>query len=77
MRQPKPTIRQFGVSIVTIQFESVELAVLPVMIPTTLVEVELVSDVLNEDNEGWTLVTRQRPKKQKHIQPPPLHRRKR
>ena len=48
-----------------------------VMVPATLVETELIPDIPNEDDEGWTLVTRRRPKKQRHIQPPPVHRRKR
>jgi len=47
------------------------------MVPATLVETELIPDIPNEDDEGWTLVTRRRPKKQRHIQPPPVHRRKR
>ena len=47
------------------------------MVPTTLVEAEPVLDILNEDNDGWTLVTRRRPKKQRPIQPPPFRWRKR
>jgi len=51
--------------------------VLSIMIPTTLVEAEPAPDIPNEDDKGWTLVTRRMPKKQRAIQPPPLHRRKR
>jgi len=56
--------------LLTIQFGSLELAVLLVMVPTVLVEDEPVPEILNEDDEGWTLLTRRRPKKQRHIQPP-------
>jgi len=52
---------------VTIQFGSLEPVVLPVTVPTTLMEAEPVPDILNEDNEGWTLVTRWKPKKERHI----------
>ena len=58
--------------LVTVQFGSLELVVLPVMVPTTLMEAEPVPNIPNEDDEVWTLVTRWRPKKQMHIQPPPL-----
>jgi len=36
--------------------------VLLVMVPTTLVYTEPVLDIPNEDDEGWILVTRWRPK---------------
>jgi len=62
---------------VTIQFGSLELVVFPVMVPTTLVEVEPTLDTFSDDDEGWTLVTRRRPKKQRHPQPPPPRQRKR
>jgi len=35
-----------------------------------------VPDIPDKDNEGWTLVTRRRPRKQRQVQPPPLRRRK-
>jgi len=63
--------------LVIIQFGSLEPVVLPVMVSTTFMEAKPVPDILNEDDEGWTLVTRRRPKKQRPIQPPPLCRRKR
>ena len=47
---------------VTIQFGSLEPMVFPVMVPTTLVEVELTLDTFSDDDEEWTLVTRRRPK---------------
>jgi len=47
------------------------------MVLTTLVKANPVLDIPGEDDEGWTLVTRWRPNKQRHIQPPPLCRRKR
>jgi len=53
--------------LVTIQFGSLEPVVLPVMVPATLMKAELVRDIFNEDDEGWTLVTRQKPKKERHI----------
>jgi len=46
------------------------------MVPTTLVEAEYMPDNPNENNEGWMLVTKQRPRKQRHIQPPSLRQRK-
>ena len=49
---------------------------LPLMVPVTLVEVEYVPDIPDEDNEWWTLVTRRRPRNQRHVQPPPLRGRK-
>jgi len=53
--------------LVTIQFGSLEPVMLPVMVPKKLVEAQPVPDILIEDDEGWTLVTRRRPKKQRHI----------
>jgi len=41
--------------LVTIQFESLESMVLLVMVPTTLIEAKPVPNILNEDDEGWTL----------------------
>jgi len=35
-----------------------------------------VPNIPDDDNEGWTLVTRRKPRKQGHVQPPPLRRRK-
>ena len=35
-----------------------------------------VSDKADVDEEGWTLVTRRRPRKQSQVQSPPLRRRK-
>jgi len=64
--------------LVTIQFGSLEQVVLPLIVPTTLVEAKkLMRNIPNEDDEGWTLVTEWRPKKQQHVQPPPLLQRKR
>ena len=63
--------------LVTIQFGSLEPVMLSIRVPKKLVEAKLVPDILSEDAEGWTLVTRWRPKKQRHIKPPPLHRIKR
>jgi len=63
--------------LVTIQFGSLELVVLLVMVLNALMEAKPVLDILSEDDEAWTLVTRRRPKKQRHTQPPPLRRRKR
>ena len=51
--------------LVTIQFGSLELVMLPVMVPKKLMEAKPVLDILNEDDEGWTLVTKRRPKKQR------------
>jgi len=62
---------------VTIQFGSLEPVVFPVVVPTTLVEVEPTLDTFSDDDEGWTLVTRRRLKKQRHTQPPPPRQRKR
>jgi len=62
---------------VTIQFGSLKPMVFPVMVPTTLVEVEPTLDTFSDDDEGWTFVTRRRPKKQRHTQPPPPRQRKR
>jgi len=67
-----PSLRE---ELVIIQFESLEPMVLPLIVPTTFVEAKLVPDVPKEDHERWILVTRQRPKKERHIQPPPLCRR--
>ena len=53
--------------LITIQFGSLEPVVLLVMVLTTLMEAKPIPDILNEDDEGWTLVTRRRPKKQRHI----------
>ena len=50
---------------VTIQFGSLEPVMFPVMVPTTLVEVEPTLGTFSDDDEGWTLVTRRRPKKHK------------
>jgi len=61
---------------VTIQFGSLEPVVFPVMVPTKAVEVEPTLNTFSDHDEGWTLVTRRRPKKQRHTQPPPLRRRK-
>ena len=44
--------------LVTIQFGSLEPVVFPVMVPITLVEAKPVPDIPNEDDEGWSLVTR-------------------
>jgi len=63
--------------LVTIYFGSLEPVMLLVMVPQKLVEAKPVPDILSEDDEGWTLVTRWMPKKQRHIQPPPLRPRKR
>jgi len=38
--------------LITIQFGSLEQMVLPVMVPTTLIQAKLVPDIPNEDNEG-------------------------
>jgi len=51
--------------LVTIQFGRLEPVVSPVMVPTTLMEAKPVPDILNKDDEGWTLVTIRRPKKQR------------
>ena len=61
---------------VTIQFGSFKPVMLSLMVPMTLMEVEHVQDIPDEDNEGWTLVTRRRPRKQIQVQPPPFRRRK-
>ena len=60
-----------------VTFESWKLVVLPLMVCTTLVEPKPVPNIPNGDDEGWILVTKRRPKKQRHIQPPPFHQRKR
>jgi len=60
-----------------IQFGSLELVVLPIFVPTTLVEAKAVPNIPNGDDEGWIPITRWRLKKQRHIQPLPLRRRKR
>jgi len=62
---------------VSIQFGSLEPVVFLVMVPTTVVEVEPTLNTFSDDDEGWTLVTRRRPQKQRHAQPPPLRRTKR
>jgi len=62
-----PSMRK---ELVTVQFRSFELVMLSLMVPTTLVEDEYVLDIPNEDNKGWTLATRRRPRKQRHVQPP-------
>ena len=49
---------------------------LSLMVPTTLMEAEHVQDIPDEDNEGWTLITKRRPRKKMQVQPPPLRRRK-
>ena len=55
---------------VTIQFGSLEPVMFPVMVPTTLAKDEPTLGTFSDDDEGWTLVTRRRPKKQRHAQPP-------
>jgi len=40
--------------LVTIQFGSLELVMLPVMIPKKLVQAKPVPDILSEDDERWT-----------------------
>jgi len=63
--------------LVTVQYGSLQLVVLPITVPITLLKAEPLPNIPNEDDEGWTLVTRRRPKQQRHIQLPPLRRRKR
>lgn len=50
---------------------------LSLMAPIIIVEIDPVLGILDKDNEGWTLVTRWRPRKQRHVQPPSLPQRKR
>ena len=57
----------------TIQFGSLEPIVVPVAAQILIVEMSLASN----DEEGCTIVTRRKPRKPKHAQAPPLHRRKR
>jgi len=66
-----------GEELFTIQFRSLDLLVPSLMIPTIIIEVDLVLDILDEDDEGWTLATRRRFRKQILVEPPLLHRRKR
>jgi len=49
--------------LVTIQFGTLEPVVPSLMVPTTVVEVDPVLGILDEDDEGWTLVTRRTPRK--------------
>jgi len=65
---------------ITIQFGSLEPIVVPIESQGPLTKANLfvdVSDKANDDEEGWTLVIRWRPKEQNQVQLPPLHRRKR
>ena len=68
-----PSLRE---ELVTIQYGSLKPMVIPLIVPITFVEAKLVPDVSKEDDEGLTLVTRRRPKKQMHIQPLALFQRK-
>jgi len=38
---------------------------LSLMVPVTLIEAGHVPDISDEDNEGWALVTRRRPREQR------------
>jgi len=56
-----------------IQFGSLEPIVIPLAAQISTMEISLSLD----DGEGWKVVTRQRPRKPKQTQAPPLRRRKR
>jgi len=57
----------------TIQLGNLEPIFIPLVAQIAMVEMSLASN----DEEGCTIVTRRKPRKPKHAQAPPLHRRKR
>jgi len=57
----------------TIQFGSLE----PVVVPVAAQRLTLETSLASDDGEGWTVVTRQKPRKPKQTQAPPLRRKKR
>jgi len=61
----------------TIQFGNLEPVVVPPVVQTPPLEIKPSIDILEDDEEGWTLVTWRRPKNQKWNQQLPVHCRKR
>jgi len=59
-----------------IQFESLELVVIPLMAQMPPLEIKPTINIPEDDEEGWTLVTPRRPRNQKWDQQLPLCRRK-
>jgi len=69
-----------GQELITIQFGSLESAVVPIESKEPLTETDLfvdVSDKADDNEEGWTLVTHWRLRKQSQVQSPHLSHRNR
>ena len=57
---PSPRVGLFRIG-----FKSLEPVVVSLMVQVSPIETRPTVDVLEDDDEGWTLATRQKPRKQK------------